>query len=65
MKVVVERNMALARRGGVPSTLSLIDAYLNVKHLHNPPQNSQVISIFFANVEGLFQFFFVFIYYLV
>uniref|UniRef100_A0A0N5AQG2 Nuclear pore protein n=1 Tax=Syphacia muris TaxID=451379 RepID=A0A0N5AQG2_9BILA len=41
MKQVVERNLALARRGGVPSTLSLIDAYLNVKHVHNSPQNTQ------------------------
>uniref|UniRef100_A0A915EGH0 Nuclear pore protein n=1 Tax=Ditylenchus dipsaci TaxID=166011 RepID=A0A915EGH0_9BILA len=31
MEAVVENNLTIAKRGGVPGSLSLIDAYLNVK----------------------------------
>ena len=37
MEKVIEANLARAKRGGIPGTLSLIEAYLNVK------QNSQFL----------------------
>lgn len=42
METVVENNLSSARRGGVPGTMSLIEAYLNVTLTHHySPQDSQ------------------------
>lgn len=48
MELIVERNLAIARRGGNPGILPLINAFLNVKHFKTTETTCQVcfLSIF-------------------
>ncbi|VDN01500.1 unnamed protein product [Thelazia callipaeda] len=41
MEVVVENNLAIAQRGGNPTMLSLIDAFLNVKYYKSIQRHTQ------------------------
>lgn len=50
METVVENNLAVARRGGNPTMLSLIDAFLNVKHLKPTQRHTQVIRSHYSSV---------------
>ncbi|VDK52159.1 unnamed protein product [Anisakis simplex] len=40
MREVVNRNLAVARVGGIPGTLALVDGYLNVKHFQQSAKQS-------------------------
>ncbi|VDM43748.1 unnamed protein product [Toxocara canis] len=41
MRELVNRNLSIARIGGVPGTLTLVDGYLNVKRLHPAKRSCQ------------------------
>lgn len=46
MRELVNRNLVIARVGGVPGTLTLVDGYLNVKHLQSDKLPCQVERVF-------------------
>lgn len=51
MEGVIEGNLQQAERGGIPGTMSLIEAFLNVAKLnHGKPQVCSPTSIFFVIV---------------
>ncbi|CAG9540043.1 unnamed protein product [Cercopithifilaria johnstoni] len=54
METVVENNLAVARRGGNPTMLSLIDAFLNVKHL-KPTQRHTQDGVYGPNGHALWE----------
>uniref|UniRef100_A0A1I7V779 Nuclear pore protein n=1 Tax=Loa loa TaxID=7209 RepID=A0A1I7V779_LOALO len=53
-QTVVENNLAVARRGGNPTMLSLIDAFLNVKHL-KPTQRHTQDGVYGPNGHALWE----------
>uniref|UniRef100_A0A0R3RXD0 Nuclear pore protein n=1 Tax=Elaeophora elaphi TaxID=1147741 RepID=A0A0R3RXD0_9BILA len=54
METVVENNLAVARRGGNPTMLSLINAFLNVKHL-KPTQRHTQDGVYGSNGHALWE----------
>uniref|UniRef100_A0A915Q733 Nuclear pore protein n=1 Tax=Setaria digitata TaxID=48799 RepID=A0A915Q733_9BILA len=54
MEAVVENNLAVARRGGNPTMLSLIDAFLNVKHF-KPVQRHTQDGVYGPNGHALWE----------
>lgn len=52
MEAVVENNLAVARRGGNPTMLSLVDAFLNVKHLKPVERSTQVIYVIVCSLPS-------------
>lgn len=60
METVVENNLAAARRGGNPTMLSLIDAFLNVKHLKPTQRHTQVSRSISSYFKILFFYLFMF-----
>ncbi|KAM3715813.1 Nuclear pore complex protein [Dirofilaria immitis] len=54
MEAVVENNLAIARRGGSPTMLSLIDAFLNVKHF-KPTQRHTQDGVYGPNGHALWE----------
>ncbi|VDK64983.1 unnamed protein product [Onchocerca ochengi] len=54
METVVENNLAVARRGGNPTVLSLVDAFLNVKHF-KPTQRHTQDGVYGPNGHALWE----------
>ncbi|KAL3998910.1 Nup93/Nic96 family protein [Acanthocheilonema viteae] len=54
METVVENNLTIARRGGNPTMLSLIDAFLNVKH-YKPVQRHIQDGVYGSNGHALWE----------